>query len=341
MNVNPVGWPGSAWRVVARVFSTGVNAARPAAAVSVEDAMGRAAPITAPDADLVLLARGTGAMLAQVPDGTIESGNKRGIYAVDWQRIRTLSSTVASGSYSVVAGGSGNRAQSSYAAVGGGVGNLADAGYSYIGGGNSNSATGLYSFVGGGTANSATGLVSSVLGGGVHNANGAYSAILGGYLGNTRSISGYCVIPACQDPMSTGTGGTIQSARLLMGRQTTNDTATVLTSTTSAAATTNQVVLPNNSAYSFSGEVIATITGGGDTARWTINGAIKRGANAASTTLVGTPTVTMTHNDAGAAAWVAAVTANTTLGCLTVTVTGAAATTIRWVAKIDTTEVTF
>ena len=57
--------------------------------------------------------------------------------------------------------------------------------------------------------------------------------------------------------------------------------------------------------------------------------------------MIGTPTVVMTHFDAGAATWVVAVTANTTLGCITVTVTGAASTTIRWVAKIETTEMTY
>jgi len=87
--------------------------------------------------------------------------------------------------------------------------------------------------------------------------------------------------------------------------------------------------------------VIAGVTGGGNTARWTIAGAIKRGANAASTAMVGTPTVTMSHNDAGASAWVVAVTADTTNGGIKVEVTGAASTTIRWVCKIETTEMTF
>ena len=87
--------------------------------------------------------------------------------------------------------------------------------------------------------------------------------------------------------------------------------------------------------------MIAGVTAAGDTARWTIDGAIKRGANAASTAMVGTPTVTMTHNDAGAAAWSVAVTADTTNGGIKVEVTGAAATTIRWVCKINTTEMTY
>jgi hypothetical protein len=141
-------------------------------------------------------------------------------------------------------------------------------------------------------------------------------------------------------PIAALTGVT-QSALLLLGRQTTDATPTVLSSNTSAASTTNQVILPNNAAYSFSGEVIAGVTAAGDTARWTIDGAIKRGANAASTAMVGTPTVTMTHNDAGAAAWAVAVTADTTNGGIKVEVTGAAATTIRWVCKINTTEMTY
>jgi hypothetical protein len=115
----------------------------------------------------------------------------------------------------------------------------------------------------------------------------------------------------------------------------------VLTSDTSAAGTTNQVILPNNSAYFFRGEVVAGVTGGGNTRGWVIEGVIKRGANAASTTLVGTPTVTSSFADAGASTWVIAVTADTTNGGLAVTFTGQAGTTIRVVAQIRTTEMTF
>jgi hypothetical protein len=178
------------------------------------------------------------------------------------------------------------------------------------------------------------------LGGHYNTASSIASSVLGGRRGISRNIAGYTVLPACNAPIAD-TDGVTQSALLLLARQTTDATATVLTSDSSAAAATNQVTLPNNSAYSFSGEVIAGVTGGGNAARWTINGAIKRGANAASTTMVGTATVTMTHNDAGAAAWVVAVTADTTNGGIAVTVTGAAATTIRWVCKINTTEMTY
>ena len=135
--------------------------------------------------------------------------------------------------------------------------------------------------------------------------------------------------------------GVSQAALLILGKQTTDATATVITSDGGAASTTNQVILPNNSAYYFRGEVVAGKTAGGDTKGWYIEGVIKRGANAASTALVGTPTVTSNYADAGASTWTVAVTADTTNGGLAVTVTGQASTTIRWVCQIRTTEMTF
>jgi len=127
---------------------------------------------------------------------------------------------------------------------------------------------------------------------------------------------------------------------LVIAKQTTDATATALTSDGGAAGTTNQVILPNNSAYFFRGEVISGKTAGGDTKGWTIEGVIKRGANAAATTLVGV-TVLSTHADAGAATWTIAVTADTTNGGIRVTFTGQASTTIRTVCQIRTTEMTF
>jgi hypothetical protein len=114
-----------------------------------------------------------------------------------------------------------------------------------------------------------------------------------------------------------------------------------LRSNSGAASNVNQVIMPNNSAYFFTGEVVAGVTGGGNTKGWTIEGVIKRGANAASTALVGTPTVTSTYADAGASTWTIAVTADTTNGGLAVTFTGQAATTIRTVCQIRTTEMTY
>ena len=100
-------------------------------------------------------------------------------------------------------------------------------------------------------------------------------------------------------------------------------------------------VLLNNSAIMFDIQIIAGVTGAGNTSSWTIRGAIKRGANAASTVLVGTPTVTVTGQDAGASAWAVAATADTTNGSLKLSVTGQASTTINWNAIATLSELRF
>jgi hypothetical protein len=99
-----------------------------------------------------------------------------------------------------------------------------------------------------------------------------------------------------------------------------------------------RITLPNNSSYSFRGQVVAR-NSSGDSAAWHISGAIKRNASAGTTALVGTPVIS-THTDAGASTWALAITANTS-GQLIITVTGQASTTIRWAAKVETVETTF
>jgi hypothetical protein len=270
--------------------------------------------------------------------------------------------------HGVVVGGGNNQATGSYSFIGGG----GDAGTAA----NRNVASGDWSFVGGGARNTASGRGSVVVGGGyafgIFYANtassdgsailtgfnntssalgsvvltgigsvssGSYSTVASGTSATTRGLSAITVFGAF-NPFAAS-AGTAQSAIAVIGIQTTDATATVLTANGVAAGTTNQVILPNNSAYFFRGEVVSGVTGGGNTKGWTIEGVIKRGANAASTALVGTPTVTSSFADAGASTWVIAVTADTTNGGLAVTFTGQAGTTIRTVAQIRTTEMTF
>jgi hypothetical protein len=262
--------------------------------------------------------------------------------------------------HGVVVGGGNNQATGSYSFIGGGGDagtaanrNVASGDWSTVGGGRANTASGAASFIGGGTSMTASGSNSVAVGGASHNVSGSFAAAVGGFAnspsgvgsfvtgnrGNARTItgintfSGWTVIDT--------NFGSAQSSLLILGKQTTDATATALTSEGSAAGTTNQVILPNNSAYFFRGEVVSGKTAGGDTKGWTIEGVIKRGANAASTALVGIPTVTSTYADLGAATWDIAVTADTTNGGLRVTFTGQAATTIRTVCQIRTTEMTF
>lgn len=264
--------------------------------------------------------------------------------------------------HGVVVGGGNNQATGAYSFIGGGGDagtaanrNVASGDWSTVAGGQTNSATGSWNFIGGGISNSSSSNQSVVTGGQQNNASGArsfvgsgflnlanavVSAIMGGVNGTARSITGNHIFPACNAPIASS-AGVSQSALLILGRQTTDATATALASDTNAASSTNQVILPNNSAYFFEGTVVAGVTGGGNTKGWSIEGVIKRGANAASTTLVGTPTVASTYGDVGAATWVIAVTADTTNGGLRVTFTGQAGTTIRTVCQVRTTEMTF
>jgi hypothetical protein len=239
-------------------------------------------------------------------------------------------------------------ASGDWSVVGGGIKNTATAAGSFVGGGGTygdgslggNSAISQGASVVGGFNNVASGFISFVGGGNSNIANGQYSFIGGGAVGITRSIQGNHVFPAHNAPVSFASGSS-QAGLLILGKETTNATPIVLVSGGSTAGTTNQVILPNNSAYFFTAEIISGVTGGGNTKGWTIEGVIKRGANAASTALVGTPTVTSTYADAGASTWVIAVTADTTNGGLAVTFTGQAATTIRTVCQIRTTEMTY
>lgn len=306
------------------------------------------------DADVAFVAKGQGATLAQVPDNTASGGGKRGTYATDWQKVRSSSAQIASGTWATIAGGQNNTASAMNAVVGGGISNTASGAGSFIGGGESNiaslddavvsggftnTASGFWSVVSGGSFNTASGDSSFIAGGDNNTASGPASGVFGRF-GTSRSLQGYQAFAAANAPIEFVSGVT-QAGLMLLGRATANATPATICSSTGIASSTNQLVLPNNSAYYFKGTVIAGVTGGGDTKGWVIEGVIKRGASAASTALVGTPVVNLIAQDAGASTWAVAVDANTTTGCLRVLVTGQAATIIRWVVKLETTEMTF
>lgn len=246
----------------------------------------------------------------------------------------------ASGGFSAIVGGTSNTASSSNAFVGGGSSNTASGTNSVVIGGESSASSGTYSSILGGSFNTANATSSSVVGGQSNTANSNSGVVAGGRSGTTRLIQGNTVLPASATPISS-TAGVQQTGLLVLGRQTTDATATRLASDANAASTTNQVILPNNSAYYFKGSITAGVTGAGNSSMWSFEGGIKRGANAASTVIVGTPVLNVVAQDAGASTWVVALTADTTNGGLAVTVTGQASTTIRWVCKVETTEMTF
>lgn len=283
----------------------------------------------------------------------ITYGTSAGVAQTGWIALNRSSPTAAN-AYSAIVGGNSNIISSTYSFIGGGTSNTASGLYSAVIGGSGSAASGQHSFAGGGSSNAPSGSGSGILGG-INNlasaqyavvaggnsniANSGGCATIGGSYGTSRAINGNYVTPASNGPIGV-VNGVQQRATLLLARQTTDATATRLTSNQSAAGTTNQVILPNNSAYTFQGTCIANVTGG-DTSGWKFEGVIERGATAASTALIAAVTPTVIAQDAGASTWVLAITADTTNGGIAVTVTGQAATTIRWVVQIETTEVTY
>jgi hypothetical protein len=99
------------------------------------------------------------------------------------------------------------------------------------------------------------------------------------------------------------------------------------------------IILPDNSAYFFSGTIIARESSANGTrvGAWEIKGAIRRESGALTTTLIKS-TIDEFSAPAG---WTISLSADTTNGGLSVTAQGSALTNIRWVATINTSEVTY
>jgi len=299
-----------------------VNQSRPTASGSLDVAIGAGANATG----------GTGIALGFDASTTAARGTAIGTNS------GANGSRVVTGSGAMALGGSYASGTDSFAAaVANNTSSYGATGANSVAIGRTNKANTSYATTIGGYLGVASAFYSTVLGGRSNSADGQYS-VVSGYGASANGITGK---RAHSPTLWVSPGGT-QTGDLVIFSDTTNATATALTSTGTAASTTNQVILPNNSAYAFSGTIIARqqAAGGSDYAAWEVKGAIIRDANAASTSL-GTYNINILSKTAGASAWDVALSADTTNGGLAVTVTGAAATNIRWVATIQTSEVTY
>jgi len=100
-----------------------------------------------------------------------------------------------------------------------------------------------------------------------------------------------------------------------------------------------QLLIPNNTSYTFTGVISARekASEGTDVGGWEVKGVIRREGSASTTTLVNS-----IINDINVpTGWAVAVSADTTNGALSITVTGVASTNITWIATIYTSEVTY
>jgi len=156
---------------------------------------------TTTNSNLVIAPNGTGALIANIPDGTATGGNARGIDAVDLQMSRTLNTQVAGRDYSVIAGGQNNL-----------VGGVASAKWSGILAGRGNSVLGNFDGIIAGDANT-TNLSGSynVIGGGLSNAVSGSAAYSGVFSGSSNiASSNHSVVSGGQsNTASTNTHATV------------------------------------------------------------------------------------------------------------------------------------
>jgi hypothetical protein len=89
------------------------------------------------DIDATILPKGTGANRAST------SGDLRGLFATDWQKVLGGNDKVASGNYAIIGGGSLNKASGLHSIVVGGNNNIADANYSTVLGGRNGTTNGI------------------------------------------------------------------------------------------------------------------------------------------------------------------------------------------------------
>jgi hypothetical protein len=180
------------------------------------------AVISATDTDsgIAIVPNGTGAITANIPDGTATGGNARGQYAVDLQMDRSTAIRVASGDYSTIVGGRRNTSAGTLSVTGGynntanGQGNVAmghenTTSNAYtIALGVQNNSSSNYSSVSGGRSNTASARSATVVGGESNTSSGQYSIISGGY-SNTASSNYATVLGGQNNTASTGTHATV------------------------------------------------------------------------------------------------------------------------------------
>jgi hypothetical protein len=346
----PPGGGGGLTNWTEAINSAGVNSGLPVVSFTATNAAGTL--------DAAIVPKGSGgALLGSIPNGSSTGGNKRGSGATDWQRARAAAGRIASGFGAVIGGGEDNTSGGDYSTVPGGYLNNVT-GNGATGSGDSNTVAGnnATSFgqsntvagagaIGIGVSNTASSATSIALGNG-NIASASNATAIGdtcsalaqrsharGYSSSTRTVIG-CKAYASG---SLGTLGDAQSGLYVLRSDTSGATPESLTTNNSAAGATNQLILPDDSAFSVTGTITARESGG-NAQSWKVEAFIVRGSGAGSVVLVagGTPSVVGTI---GTFAGTLALTADTTNGGLAITVTGVAATNIKWVAALQTCEV--
>lgn len=292
---------------------------------------------TSTNADYVAQPKGSGALLANLPDNAATGGNKRGSYALDLQLSRAGATQVGSGNYSVVFGQ--NNTASGTNAVAIGQGNLASQANSTALGASS-TASGVNS-VAIGAANTASGTGAVVLGTSC-TASGAGAIAIGescqasgtnafatGTNGNAY-IHNQVVFGA-----NMNTNGDAQSSVVTLRNNTSNATPTNLVASSSGGG--SNIAVPLGAAIHFVAKIVAKNNTSGEVATFMRDGVIKNIGGV--TSLVGSIGTIGTDRSEGTMSGCSiAITADDTNERLQVAVTGLASTNIRWVCTLIYTE---
>jgi hypothetical protein len=200
VNLNSAEWNKqlSLFREISSV--TSINSAIPVFALQVSS-------ISA-NVDIALVAKGNGSFSLQIPDSTATNGNKRGRFAIDFQRTRDINTKVSSGSYSIILNGGSNTASGNGSNVINGTGNTASGNSSNVINGSSNTASANNSNIINGIFNTASGIYSNVNNGNSNTASGSYSNVINGVF-NTASVGGYANVINGASNNASGTSSNV------------------------------------------------------------------------------------------------------------------------------------
>jgi hypothetical protein len=285
---------------------------------------------SAANGKIVLAPNGTGAIQADA------SGDARGQYANDLQRVRSTANQVASGNYGVVCGGQNNRISAgTHGAIVGGSTNLVNQNYA-ISGGQSSSAQGTAA-VSFGSSN----LVS-----------GSYAACPGG-LANT--VSGYAAFGIGYAAEAKLRGQIAHSSGLFASVGDAQHTRCIMLRAVSAGATGDALILtldgaaPGSAnrrtvdANHFTGvriHLTGVSTDGAEAVSWIYHAAIKRDAGN-NTALVGTPSKMSEMKTATLGVGDPTISADDANEALQIAVAAHATLNFRWVAVIEANEIQY
>ena len=237
----------------------------------------------------------------------------------------------ASSTEAVAIGGNFQTASATYSSTIGGTFNTNQGSRAIIAGGQSNTIdiAAQYSVIVGGNNNNVTGERGVIVGGANNEANASHTFATGEYakaaeIGKLARATG-----------RFSADGDAQGGQFILRADTTDATATVLTTNNSTAGSTNQIVAASDTCITFDGTITAMQNGAQAYASWKIEGLLVN--DGGTTTLANSATTVISNADG----WGMALSADNTNNALAITVTGEAAHNIRWVANIRTTEVTY